>query len=116
MTNRSRELGRGAPVHFLERATLNGLRVLMALLNNWDLTDEKPMSKARGNLRSYSHSKFITNVTADSVDVGSPRRDSFFFLATPHEFFKKLKLRAIGKNISTRRRALDRSTAKPLVP
>jgi len=33
------------------------------------------------------------------VDVGAPRRDSFFFLATPREFFKKLKLRAIGKNI-----------------
>ncbi len=57
------------------------------------------MSKARGNLHSYSHSKFLTRVTADTVDVGAPRRDSFFFLATPREFFKKLKLRAIGKNI-----------------
>src|SRR6202043_1062793 len=58
-----------------------------------------PISKARGNLGSYSHSKFITKVTADTVDVAAPHRDSFFFLATPHEFFKKLKLRAIGKNI-----------------
>ena len=57
------------------------------------------MSKARGNLGSYSHSKFLTRVTADTVDVGAPRRDSFFFLATPREFFSKLKLRAIGKNI-----------------
>ncbi len=113
---------------FMGTREFNGLRVLMALLNNWDLTDENnkvyddkqgervymvsdlgstfgtpgltwPMSKARGNVRSYSHSKFITRVTADTVDVAAPRRDSFFFLATPHEFFKKLKLRAIGKNI-----------------
>ncbi len=113
---------------FIGTRELNGLRVLMALLNNWDLTDENngvyeekrgeriymvsdlgstfgtpgltwPMSKARGNLRSYSHSKFLMRVTADTVNVGAPRRDSFFFLATPREFFKKLKLRAIGKNI-----------------
>jgi len=113
---------------FIGTRELNGLRVLMALLNNWDLTDENngvyeekrgeriymvsdlgstfgtpgltwPTSKARGNLRSYSHSKFLTRMTADTVDVGAPRRDSFFFLATPREFFKKLKLRAIGKNI-----------------
>ena len=113
---------------FIGTRELNGLRVLMALLNNWDLTDENnkvyeenrgeriymvsdlgstfgtpgltwPMSKARGNVRSYSHSKFITKVTADTVDVATPRRDSFFFLATPREFFKKLKLRTIGKNI-----------------
>jgi hypothetical protein len=113
---------------FIDTRELNGLRVMMALLNNWDLTDENnkvyeekrgeriymvsdlgstfgtpgltwPMSKARGNVHSYSHSKFITRVTADSVDVGAPRRDSLFFLATPREFFQKLKLRAIGKNI-----------------
>ncbi|HYL76009.1 MAG TPA: hypothetical protein VEU96_17495 [Bryobacteraceae bacterium] len=113
---------------FIGTREYNGLRVMMALLNNWDLTDENnkvyeerrgeriymvsdlgstfgtpgltwPMSKARGNVHSYSHSKFITRVTADSVDVGAPRRDSLFFLATPREFFQKLKLRAIGKNI-----------------
>src|SRR5205809_3860279 len=58
-----------------------------------------PLSEARGNLRSYSHSKFITSVTAGTVDVSAPRRDSLFFLATPREFFKKLKLRDIGKSI-----------------
>jgi hypothetical protein len=113
---------------FIGTREFNGLRVLMALLNNWDLTDENnavleqkhgeriylvkdlgstfgtpgltwPMSKARGNLRSYSQSKFITKVTGSTVDVAAPHRDSYFFLATPHEFFSKLKLRAIGKNI-----------------
>jgi hypothetical protein len=113
---------------FIGTREFNGLRVLMALLNNWDLTGENnkvyeehsgrriymvsdlgstfgtpgltwPISKARGNLHAYSDSKFITKVTADTVDVGAPRRDSLFFLATPREFFKKLKLRAIGKNI-----------------
>jgi hypothetical protein len=113
---------------FIGTREFNGLRVMMALVNNWDLTDENnkvyeekrgervymvsdlgstfgtpgltwPMSKARGNVSTYSHSKFITKVTADTINVGAPHRDSLFFLATPHEFFKKLKLRAIGKNI-----------------
>jgi hypothetical protein len=108
----------------------NGLRVLMALINNWDLTDENngvyqfqeseamriymvsdlgssfgapgltwPIRKARGDLKEYRNSKFINKVTSGYVDFGAPRRDSFFFLATPHEFFQRLHLRWIGKRI-----------------
>lgn len=110
---------------------LNGLRVLMALIDNWDVNTENnaiyqeqrdggperiymvsdlgssfgtpglvwPMSKARGNLSCYRHAPFITKVTADYVDFSTPRRDSVFFLATPREYFQRLRLRWIGKRI-----------------
>jgi len=110
---------------------LNGLRVLMALIDNWDVNAENnaiyqeqrdgtteriymvsdlgssfgtpglvwPVSKARGNLPCYRHAPFITKVTADYVDFSTPARDSILFLATPREFFQRLRLRWIGKRI-----------------
>jgi len=112
---------------------LNGLRVMMALINNWDLTDENnaiyeenhdgevaaqriymvsdlgssfgtagltwPTRKARGNLNSYSHSKIIIHATSDIVDFHAPARDSLFFLFTPREFSKRLRLCWIVKRV-----------------
>jgi hypothetical protein len=110
---------------------LNGLRVMMVLLNNWDLTDENnatydeesngprqqifmvsdlgstfgagrltwPLSRARGNLSTYRHSRFITKARPDYVDFQTPARPSFFFLATPREFAHKLQLSWIGRRI-----------------
>ena len=102
----------------------------MALMNNWDLTDENnaiypmkenpaeqiymvsdvgstfgsgrlswPLSRGRGDLRAYTHSKFITKVTPDSVSFFTPTRPALFFLFTPHEFRNKLALRWIGRDI-----------------
>jgi hypothetical protein len=106
---------------------LNGLRVLMALLCDWDLTDENnamyeegseqiymvtdlgstfgpgrltwPLARSRGNLRAYSHAKFITKTTPDYVDFQTPGRPSFFFVFTPREYAHKLGLRWIGRRI-----------------
>jgi len=110
---------------------LNGLRVLMALLNNWDLTDENnamyeedsdgasrrvfmvsdlgstfgagrltwPLSRARGDLSTYSHSRFITKATPEYIDFQTPARASFFFLFTPREYTHKLQLRWIGRRV-----------------
>jgi hypothetical protein len=105
----------------------NGLRAMLALLNDWDLTDENngiypvdgqrifmvtdlgatlgsgnltwPTRNAQGNLRAYRRSKFITKVGPDYVDFRSPARDSLFFLATPREYFSKLPLHWIGKHV-----------------
>jgi hypothetical protein len=105
----------------------NGLRAMMALFNNWDLTDENtgiypdgderiymvsdlgstfgsgnltwPLRNASGNLNVYRRTKFITNIGPDYVDFRSPARTSLVFLATPHEYFNKLKLRWIGKHV-----------------
>lgn len=81
---------------------LNGLRVMMAVINNWDLKDENNTiyddkdsgkqlymvtdlgasfgtngyrlgpGRGKGNLGDYKHSKFITHIRKDSVDFGTP--------------------------------------------
>ncbi len=87
---------------FLGKREFNGLRVMMAVLNNWDLKDvnnavysdsktgeqiflvsdvgatfgsnglEFSKSRAKGNVDSFKASKFITKVTATSVSFGTP--------------------------------------------
>ncbi|HLG99585.1 MAG TPA: hypothetical protein VKX49_24975 [Bryobacteraceae bacterium] len=111
---------------------MNGLRVMMALINNWDLKDEnnavldekrsgKPderiymvsdlgatfgtawldrtHEKSKGNLYWYSHTRFIKNVHGDEVNFEDPRRPAFVVLVNPHEFFSRLGLRWIGRDI-----------------
>jgi len=107
---------------------LNGLRVVMALINNWDLKDENnaiyqdkngeqvylvsdlgasfgmsdanwPLTKSKGNLRSYSRSKFITKMTASEVSFSDPGRPGFIWLVRPEDYFHRLGLRWIGRDI-----------------
>jgi hypothetical protein len=110
---------------------LNGLRVMMALLNNWDLKDENnaifddPSSPGRelyevtdvgasfartqkgyteagskGNLNAYTHSKFISKVTADQVDFNFPTHPPLvFFLLEPRFFWQQIGQRWIGRKI-----------------
>jgi hypothetical protein len=113
---------------FIGSRELNGLKVMMALINNWDLKDEnnaiykekeegdliylvsdlgasfgtvglnRPVV-AKGNLRSYSHTKFIRHIGADYVDFTVPGRPAFVMLVTPHWYFAHRKLEWIGKHI-----------------
>ncbi len=87
---------------FRDTREFNGLRVMMAVLNNWDLkdvnnavytnkktgreiflvsdigatfaTNELKTSRAqdKGNVKNYVDSKFITKTTATTVDFGTP--------------------------------------------
>lgn len=110
----------------------NGLRVLMALINNWDLKDDNngvylwkprgrpderlymvsdlgasfgtawldwPHTKAKGNLYWYSRTRFIKSVRQDSVSFEDPRRPAFKALLDPHQFFGRLGLEWIGRDI-----------------
>ena len=105
----------------------NGLKALMALINNWDLKDENntiylegservymvsdlgasfgsagrawPREKAKDNLDSYSHSRFIRRLRADSVDFAVPARPRFVYLVTPRDYFSRVRLESIGKNV-----------------
>lgn len=106
----------------------NGLRVLMAVLNNWDLKDENnsvyrgagpehiymvsdlgasfgtaglrwPLWKAKGNLTSYADSRFILRRTSATVDFDVPARPEFVFLLHPINYFRRLRIRWIGRNI-----------------
>lgn len=117
---------------FSSTRELNGLRVMMALINNWDLKDsnngvydeklprqrqeriymvsdlggtfgtawlQKGHEKTRGNLASYWHTRFITKVHDDLVDFEDPRHPALIVLVNPHEFFSRMGLRWIGRNI-----------------
>jgi len=105
----------------------NGLRVMMAVINNWDLKDannaiyeEGPQRLylvsdlgasfgttgfnpnheiSKGNLRNYERSHFITRKTDNYVDFGVPSRPAFLVFFNPSEFSMRMKLRWIGKRI-----------------
>jgi hypothetical protein len=87
---------------FRDTREFNGLRVMMAVVNNWDLKDvnnavyinkktghqtflvsdigatfatnslQTSRAKDKGNVDSYVDSKFITRTTASTVDFGTP--------------------------------------------
>ncbi len=105
----------------------NGVRVLMALINNWDLKDENnaiyrtgceriymvsdlgaafgsagrswPRERAKDNLESYSRSKFIRRITPDTVDFQAPARPMFVYLVNPKEYLSRLRLERLGRNV-----------------
>jgi hypothetical protein len=106
----------------------NGLRVLMAVINNWDLKnvnnaiyDQDGQSiyqvsdlgasfgttgvllvkqKAKGNLPAFRHSKFITKITAERVSFATPGLPSFPYLFATWDYIRRARLRWIGRNIS----------------
>ena len=108
---------------------LNGLRVMMALINNWDLKDannsvydEKGSKEqvylvsdlgasfgttgrswtatmGKGNLGSYKRSKFIGKVTPEYVDFDVPTRPAVIILFKPMDFIERLEMHWIGKHI-----------------
>jgi hypothetical protein len=117
---------------FTGEREFNGLRVLMALINNWDVKDvnnsiydkvDGPSGnsediymvkdlgasfgspgfvrgeRSRGNLQSYSHSKFITKTTADYVSFATPARPALVVLVNPLDYVYRMRLRWVGRNI-----------------
>ncbi len=105
----------------------NGLRVMMALLNNWDLKDVNnsvystgsqrvfmvsdlgatfgsagrsfPQHRAKDNLHSYSHSKFIRRIHGDQIDFQTPARPSFVYIVGPKEYLSRIHLERLGKDV-----------------
>lgn len=113
---------------FLGTREYNGLRVLMAVINNWDLKDVNNgiyqnrdkeqiysvhdvgasfgttgvvlnLNKARGNLTAYDHSRFITKATSKKVNFATPGRPTFWLVFNPPRYFMRLSLRSIGHNV-----------------
>ncbi len=97
---------------FRDTREFNGLRVMMAILNSWDLKDvnnavyinkknghqtflvsdigatfasnslQTSRAKDKGNVDSYVNSKFITRTTAATVDFGTPSAPTGVLLKT----------------------------------
>lgn len=101
---------------------LNGLKVMMALINNWDLKDENnkvytpkdgkvpiylvsdlgasfgstgltlPFSHSKGYLDAYVSSSFITKVTAETVDFGTPGAPALPYAFALPDYVRRLHL------------------------
>lgn len=108
---------------------LNGLRVMMALINNWDLKDENNAieeeketgrqfyvvsdlgasfgttgyalepGRGKGRLKDYRASKFITKIRLDYVDFSVPASMDLSGLFMFRSFITRLRLRWIGKHV-----------------
>ena len=98
-----------------------------SLINNWDLKDENnailqegadtiymvsdlgasfgtagrswPYEKGKGNLESYTRSRFIRKTTSTYVDFQCPSRPRYEFLVNPKEYLYRVHLEWIGKGI-----------------
>lgn len=105
----------------------NGLRVMMALMNNWDLKDENnavyagkqgevymvsdlgasfgrtglswTQKMSKGNLEAYSRSRFIRKVSTEFVDFNMPTRPALIRIFGVPEYVRRLELRWIGKRV-----------------
>lgn len=115
---------------FTNTQPLNGLRVLMAVINNWDLKDsnnavhqspndpedlvyevsdlgasfgspgrERTRAASKDSLDAYRHSRFIDGFTPSVIDFEVPRRPALILLVEPRDFFSRLGLRWIGRDI-----------------
>jgi hypothetical protein len=106
---------------------LNGLKVIMALLNNWDLKNinnavyEKngqlyfevsdlgatfgtpgrsyPRSRAKDNPDEYRKSKFIKRENESTVDFTTPARPNFEYIVDPKSYVMRIKMESLGHNI-----------------
>ena len=105
----------------------NGLRVLMALVNNWDLKDVNnavydtgrksiymvsdlgagfgsagrswPAGRAKDNLDSYRRSKFIRRLTPTTVDFQTPARPALFYLVNPKAYISRIRMECLGRDV-----------------
>jgi hypothetical protein len=105
----------------------NGFRVMMALINNWDLKDENnatfdadgkkvyyvsdlgasfgttgrsvTRAESKGNLENFTNSKFIVNTTDTVVNFGVPSRPALVHVIEQPEFKQRLGMEWIGKEI-----------------
>jgi hypothetical protein len=105
----------------------NGLRVLMALINNWDLKTENnsvrdqddagqrysvsdlgasfgrtggSFSRSKGVLKDYAQSKFIEKVTPDHVDFVMHSRPFVLpYIASPKYYSRRTKMEKVTQHI-----------------
>jgi hypothetical protein len=112
---------------FFETREWNGLRVMMALINDWDLKDENntvykvageeayvvsdlgasfgpehlDMGRKhdKGDLKAYSRTSFIRKAHPESIDFTVPGAPSLPMAFNPIAYFQRRHLMWIGRNI-----------------
>jgi hypothetical protein len=113
---------------FVGTREFNGLRVMMALINNWDLKTENNAimtgkdgnreymvtdvgtafgaagntfteSASKNNLKAYRHSRFIAKVTPEYVDFNLPQRPPLLHLLDLPHFVHQMRMKWVGSHI-----------------
>jgi len=114
---------------FKGKREFNGLRVMMALISNWDLKDENNAvfkdkkdgeeeylvtdlgtafgasgnryteAGSKNNLKAYQSSRFIANITPKYVNFGFPRFPPLLYFFDFPHYFPQIWLRWIGHHI-----------------
>jgi hypothetical protein len=105
----------------------NGLRVLMAVINNWDLKDGNnaiyrdglrlvylvsdlgasfgtdgralPLNKDKGDLTSFRRSRFIVKTNSESISFAAPARPQWILFCSPKAYIMRVRLEWIGRDI-----------------
>ncbi len=110
---------------FVGTREFNGLRVMMALLNNWDLKETnntvyevdgerryvvsdvgatfgntgEPLTRSKSKLKDYSRTKFIEKTTPDDVDFVMHSRPLFLTVFNYGNYKKRSKMEEVAKHI-----------------
>ena len=111
---------------FVGTREFNGLRVMMALINNWDLKklnnavyDEgaaegrheisdlgaslgrtgNTFSRSKGVMKDYAEAKFIKKVTPDSVDFVMHSRPFFLYIFNLPYYLSRTRMESVAKHI-----------------
>lgn len=106
---------------------LNGLRVMMALIGNWDLKDDNNAiidkdkqeqwlvtdvgtafgsqgmhikeAASKNNLKAYQHDRFIKKITPEYVDFNLPQRPPLIFVFVLPTFVHEVCMRSVGNHV-----------------
>jgi hypothetical protein len=113
---------------FVGTREFNGLRVMMALLSNWDLKDENNAifttkegrkdylvtdvgtafgasgkhwteAASKNNLKEYRQARLISKITPDYVDFNFPRRPPLLHLLVLPSYIHQVCMRSVGNHI-----------------
>lgn len=113
---------------FVNTREFNALRVMMALLSNWDLKDENNAiftdkegqqqylvtdvgtafgasgkhwteAASKNNLKEYRKAKFISRVTPDYLDFNFPRRPPLLHLLVLPSYIHQVHMRWVGNHV-----------------
>jgi hypothetical protein len=110
---------------FVGSKELNGLRVMMVLMNNWDLKEinnavyvvdgeqryvvsdlgasfgktGNTVTRSKGDLKAYKESKFVKKTTPEEVDFELHSRPFFLTAINISNYRKRTKMEKLGKHI-----------------
>jgi hypothetical protein len=109
---------------FVGRRELTGLKVMMSLINNWDLKKSNNDiyqvgqerrylisdlgatfgncsngGRSKANLKAYTHSKFLRKVTPEEVDIRMPSRPPWWAVFALTDYIKRTRASGLGNDL-----------------